>query len=112
MDDPLLVRRFEAPGDLNEQRDRLVERDGTSGDALGQGLSLDELHHQKRLAVGFFEAVERGDVRVIQLGQKPGFSFESLEPFFVPGELLRKHLERNVTTELRIARPVEFSSNG
>jgi len=109
MDDPLLVRRFEASGNLNEQRDRLAERDGISGEALGQSLSLDELHHQKRLAVGFLKAVERGDVRVIQLGQEPGFSFESIEPLLVPGECLGKHFDRNVTTELRISRPVDLS---
>jgi hypothetical protein len=37
-----------------------------------------------------FESIERGDVRVIELGQESGFASESIQTFFVLGELFGK----------------------
>ena len=47
MQDPLLVRRLESLGDLEEQRQRLLDRDRTARDARRQVLALDQLHDEE-----------------------------------------------------------------
>ena len=66
MDDPLLVRRFERLRDLPRDRQGLVERDRAARNALREIVALDELHHEGVHARRFLEAVDRGDVRMIQ----------------------------------------------
>jgi len=56
--------------------------------ALGQRLAFHELHDEALVSVVLFEAVECGDVRMVELGEEPGFSLETLEPLFVSRELL------------------------
>ena len=46
MDDALLVRGFERVGDLPRDRERLVCRHRLAGNALGERLALDQLHHE------------------------------------------------------------------
>ena len=62
MDDALLVRGFERFGDLLRDRQRLVERDRALRDAVGERRPFDQLHHQRRRAVGSFQAVDGRDV--------------------------------------------------
>ena len=67
MDDPFLMRSLQAFSNMDEQRDGLVERDRTPCNPLREGLAFDQLHDEALLAVVFFETIERGDVRVIEL---------------------------------------------
>ena len=69
-----------AVGDLSRDRQRLVERDGPLGDAVGKGWSLDELHHDRLHAIGILEPVDRCDVRVIERRQDFGLALETGEP--------------------------------
>ena len=80
MDDPLLVRRFERFGDLSRHRQRVGQRNRAARDPLRQVLALDELHDQRLDAVGFFGAVDGGDVWMIQRGQKLSLAFEARAP--------------------------------
>ncbi len=66
MDDPLLVRGFERLGDLLRDGQRFIERDRAARDALRQIVALDEFHHERGDACAFLEAVDRGDVRMIE----------------------------------------------
>ena len=65
VDDPLIVRGFERLRDLLRDGQGFVERQGTARDALREIVAFDELHHQGGHAPAFFEAVDRGDVRMI-----------------------------------------------
>ena len=62
MDDALVVRGFERVGDLPRDAERLVERNRSLLDPLGQRRPFDQLHHQRVL----LDAVDRRDVRMIQ----------------------------------------------
>ena len=76
MDDPLLVSGFERLGDLPRDRQRLVQRNRRSSNAVGQRRPLDELH-DKCFAVGrVLEPVHRGDVRMIQRREDFGFALK------------------------------------
>ena len=66
--------------------------------------ALDELEHQELNTAGFFEAVDRADVGVIERGQHPRLAREPREPIGVAGERGRQDLDRDVATELRVVR--------
>ena len=66
MNDPQLVSRFEGFCDLPRDRQRFVEGKGPARDPLGEILPLNEFHHKGADAVGFFEAVDLGDVWMVQ----------------------------------------------
>ena len=62
MDDAVFMRGFERVRDLARDRQRLVERNGTLRDAIGERGTLDQFQHQRLHAVGFFESVDATDV--------------------------------------------------
>ena len=82
----MLVRGVERLGDLLRDRQRLVERDRAARDALRQIVALDEFHHERVHAAGFFQAVDGGDVRMIQRGEDFGFALKPREPVGVVRE--------------------------
>ena len=47
MDDALLVRRLERFGDLPRDRQRLIERNRSARDPIGERRALDQLHDQR-----------------------------------------------------------------
>ena len=51
----------------------------------------------------FLEAVDGGDVLVIELGQEPRFSLETFQAPLVSCECLGEDLDRNIAIELCIA---------
>ena len=63
---PLLVRGLERLGHLPGERERLVERQRAVADALGERRPFDELDDQRANAIGLLDAVDRGDVRMIE----------------------------------------------
>jgi hypothetical protein len=66
MDDPLFVGRFQAFGDLSCNQQRFGDRNGPLRKAIGQRRPLDELQHERLHSVRFLEAVDGGDVRMIE----------------------------------------------
>ena len=103
MDDPLLVGGFERLGNLPRDGQGVVEGNRSAGDALRQILTLDQFHHERPDAAVFFEAVDVGDVRVVQRRERLGFAGEPCQPFGVAGEEVGQHFQRNVTIEGRVA---------
>ena len=81
-------------------RQRLVERQRPAQQAIGQRLALDQLHDQEMSAVGLLEAVERGDVRVIQRRQDLRFA---LEPRHAVG-VGREDVEETLIATSRLSR--------
>src|SRR6516225_6527160 len=63
---------------------------------LRQARSLDQLHHQRAVPGGLFQAVDRGDVGMIQRRQHLRFAPEARHAFGVSGEYLRQDLQRHV----------------
>ena len=109
MNDALGVRGLDAIGYLPEDQHCLVPSERTTGDTLRQRLALDQLHDQELPALGFFEAVERGDVGVIQLCKKTRLSLEALRAFLVPRKFLGKNFDSDVTAELRVLGAVNLT---
>jgi len=67
-----------------------------------QGRSLDQLQHQRPRAVGFLDAVDGGDVRVVEAGEDLRFPLEPREPIRVSREGVGQDLQRDLAVELRV----------
>ena len=90
MDDVLLMRGFERLRDLLRDRQRLVEWNRATRDALRQILAFDEFHHQRAI----FEAMDLRDVRVIERCEGLRFALEAHQPIGIAGEQLWQDLQR------------------
>lgn len=55
------------------------------------------------------EPMQRGDVRVIELGKESSFALEPIQAFLVSRKLFRQNFDGNVSSELRISCPINFS---
>ena len=76
MDDPLLVRCFERVRDLPGDGQRLIDRHRTARDPLRQIVTLDEFHDEGGQASALLEAVDAGNVRMIQRGERLRFTLK------------------------------------
>ncbi len=52
--------------------------------------------------LGFLDAVDGGDVRMVETGENLGFSLEPRQPVRISGKRLGQDLQRDITVELRI----------
>jgi hypothetical protein len=67
-----------------------------------QGRSLDQLQHQRPRAVGFLDAVDGGDVRVVEAGEDLRFPLEPREPIRLSREGVGQDLQRDLAVELGV----------
>jgi hypothetical protein len=107
--DPELMRLSETGRDLRREPYRLFRRQRSSPQALVEGLSLDQLHYQKRGTVLVADVVEGADVGMREPRDRFGFTLQALFPGRIGRETLRQHLDRDVALEPRIARPVHLA---
>ncbi len=107
--DPLLVCRGEAPGDLNGVIDRLAARERAGAEALAQRLPLEKLGDDIRRAVDRADVVDGRDVGVIQGPGRPRLLFEPPQPIRVLRQRLGQDLDRHLSPEPRVPRPVHLA---
>jgi hypothetical protein len=116
MDDTLPVRRFDRLDDLARDGQRFLERDRIVRDPVGQGLAVDQLHDERhrplsrsgrRAAV--LDAVDRGDIGMIQRGEDAGLALEARQPLGIVCKRVREDLDGDVTPEPRVACAVDFA---
>ena len=105
----MLVRRLQRLGDLLRDEQRLLDRDRTLRDAVGERGPFDELQDQHPRPVRVLEAVDGSDIGVTQRGQRLRLALEPREPFGIMCERLRQDLDRDVPLELRVPCPVDFA---
>ena len=74
----------------------LVDRDRTLGDAVGQRRALDQFHHERDRAAGFLQAVDVGDVRMVQGREDFGFALEPGQPLGIARDRRGQHLDRDL----------------
>ena len=105
----LLVRRHERIGERDTQLDDARDGQPARCHMPVKPLTLDQLHRQEPNAVRILDRIERDDVRVVEAGDDAGFMFESRQAFRVRGHAGRQDLERDVTTEAAIPRPIHLA---
>ena len=109
MDDALVVRFLERLGDLNRDVDDLVDGDRPSREAFLQVFALDELEREERRAVGLLEAVNGGDVRMVECGQQVRLATEARQPLGVPRHFGRQHLDGDLASERRVGGAIDLA---
>ena len=71
--------------------------------------AVDEFRDEIRPAVDIPDVVHREQVRMIERGEHAGFALEAGQPIGVRGEQRRQDLDRDVASELRVARAVDLA---
>ena len=104
MDDALLVCGFERLADVLRNLESFVDRNRSALQPIGDCLSIDKFKDEKLRSIGFFEIVDRGNIRMIQRRENLSFALESAETVRVARELIRQDLDRDLAFELRVPR--------
>jgi hypothetical protein len=71
--------------------------------------SFDQLEDQRMNAVVFLQSVNRGDVRMIECGERPRLAREPGETMGIGSERRWQRLQRDIATEPRIVGAVHLT---
>jgi hypothetical protein len=104
-----LVRSFQRLGNLLRDGQRLARRQRTGGNPFCECHALDEFQDQHGRRAGILDSVDRRDERMVQRGQDLCFAAEPGRPIAIVRDVVRKHLERDVASERRIAGTIDLS---
>ena len=102
MHDSLRVRRVEAVGDLNTHLQKFRHFHRLAANAALEGLTLEQLHGDKRPAFELTNVVNRADVGMIERGCSAGLAAESLDGLRVLGNVVRKEFQSDTAAEARV----------
>ena len=72
------------------------------GNPVGERGAFDQLQDECPSPLGFLDAVDGGDVRVVEAGEDLGLPLEPSEPVRVSGEGVGQDLQRDLAVELRV----------
>ncbi len=110
MDDALFVGCLQGVGDLASDRECVGDRDRSAADHHRQILAVDQLHHERGAAVRRAdEAVDLGDVRMVQRRERVRFPGEASDALGVRGEERRQDLDCYVTMKLGVAGAIDLA---
>ena len=74
-----------------------------------QILAVDQLHDEGRHAAGFFEPVDRRNIRMIQRGEHFGFALEACDPIRIGRDRRRQNLDGDIALQLGIRRAIDLA---
>ena len=100
MDHAPFVRVFQRVGDLHRDLPGLLERHRAFG-----RFALDQFHDQRPL----FDAVNLGDIGVIERSQHFGLALEARHATGIGGEGLGQNLHGHITLQLRVPGTVHLA---
>src|SRR5262249_4568255 len=68
-----------------------------------------ELHGEKVNAVALFHRVDRNNVRMVKLGENPGFPAKACEAFRILSHFSGQDFERYIASQLRVCGAIHFA---
>ena len=104
-----VVCRFERGSNLPGDRHGGFDRHAAARDHLRQRHAVDQLHHQRVHTIAILEAVDRGDVGMLERRERPCFANESRDAIGIRIGFRRQDLDRHVSLEARVARPIHHA---
>ena len=107
MDDATRMRRLDGGGNLARQLQAFPGRDGTAHETFGKRGAPHQLEDQKRLAVGFLEAMNGGDVGMVEGGEQARLAREPRHHRRVFGEFSPDDLERHLAAQARVSGSID-----
>ena len=109
MNDAALVRVFHRFADLLGDGQRLLHWNRASLDAIPERRPFHQLHHQRMRLPGILEAVDCGDVRMIERGKDLRFAMEPRHLLAIGCKPRRQHLQRHFASQPRIPRAIHLA---
>ena len=70
---------------------------------------FDELQDQRAHASSFFEAIDGGDVGMVQRRQDLGFALEARQAIGIVGPQIGQDFQRHLAMELAVPRPIDLA---
>ena len=108
VDDALVVSLFQRLCDLLRERKALSKGKSSGFEAFGECRSLDQLHDESACFAAGLEAVDLGDVRMVQLGEELRLALEAGQALLVLGERGGEDLDRHLALELGVGGAVDL----
>jgi hypothetical protein len=106
MHDSLRVRRLQGFGDLQRNGNCLIQRNrAAAGNPRGEILTVDELHHERVV----FDAVDVGDILMVQCREIPRLAFEPRQPLRILGEEIRQKFDGNIPPQACVEGRIDFT---
>ena len=102
MDDAFGVGRVQSIGNLDSQIEQRLGFQRLASDHVFQGLAIEELHGDERLAFPLTDFIDRADVRMTQSRGGLRFVLETGERLRITGEFLRKKFQGHKTVEANV----------
>jgi hypothetical protein len=109
VDAAFFVRGLERLGDLPRDGQGLGGPQGSALQAIRECRAFDELEDQRHEAVGFLQAVDGADGRMIERREQPGLTAEAGAALRVGNEMRRQEFERDLATQLGVARAIHLA---
>src|SRR5512141_2471434 len=88
---------------------RLAHGDGTTQEQLAKSAAFEQFGYQVGRALMRAQLVDGKYVGMIQRSSGSGFLLETTQAVEIPGQERGEYLDRDVASQLRIARPVHFT---
>jgi hypothetical protein len=101
------VRRLQGPGDLDAGAQRPGYRQPPAVYGPLERLAFEQLENEVGHSVALLEAVNRGDVRMVDRGQDLGLALEPGEQLRIGGRLAEQHLDGHLSTQLGVAGTID-----
>ena len=73
-----------------------------------QVLALDQFHDEGRRAPALFQAVDAGDVRMVQRREHFGFALKPSQPIVIRRDGRRQDLDGDLALQLGVGRPIDL----
>src|SRR5439155_6423646 len=89
--------------------DRLAHWNGPGKQAIPKRLSFEQLRDDERCVRLGADVVDGEDVRMIQPGGSARLLLESMQAIRICRERRWQHLDRDISSQPRIARPIDFA---
>src|SRR6516165_6748039 len=109
MHDPGAVRRREGVEDIIGDAERFAPLEWPSPEARRERLALDELEDEARHAAGLEEAMDRGDVWVVERRQQLGLAFEARQTAAVLRDGRWQYFDRDPATQPHVGCAVHLA---
>ena len=109
VDDSLHVRRHQRVRHLYAYVEDLLRVHRMSRDVLLQALAVELLHHDEGMPVVVFNAVDRADIRMVQLRGRPRFAGKTLQRFGIASQIFWNEFEGDMTPQLQILRLIHHA---
>ena len=109
VDDAVRVGVGQRVSQLVRDRQQLTRRDGTAPDARLQRLAVETLHDEVVDARVVPDVVERADVRMLEVGDHPGFTLEAFPPIGIGRRIAGEDLDGDRAAETKVARFVDLT---